>query len=270
MLLSSGRHKNGAPQYCDALLRGLVSMSDAYTRPSEMKRMASEFIQTDCIKKLVELPDQSIDVLITDPPYPNQQGLFTDTICDGYAGLYLGAKKTKKYVVFFWSPRHLPPTPPTGFFEVARHVWAKPDARSNTAYENIIVWARGDYKRQNSRVWTVPILDYRTLADWQPHPTQKPLRLMRYLVETYAREGERVLDPFAGSGTTALACLQLHREYLAIEIDPKYAEAAKNRLAQKALREYNTAEEPATTENQHSTPPHDTGENKKTKPAPKK
>jgi DNA modification methylase len=77
----------------------------------------------------------------------------------------------------------------------------------------------------------VPIIDYRTLHDWQDHPTQKPVRLMRYLIERHTKEGDLVIDPFAGTGSTALACKQLKRRYLAIEKEPQYAQMAERRLA---------------------------------------
>src|SRR5262249_42813809 len=156
-----------------------------------------------------------VDLVLTDPPYPNGAGLFRDTICDGYAGLYLACKKTKRYVVFFWSPRSPSPLPPPGWYEVARHVWAKPDAKSNTPYEHIIVWSK-DYKRERSKYREIPILDYRTYKDLQDHPTQKPVKLLRYLLDMYTNEGDIVLDPFAGTGTTAIACLQTKRQYIAI------------------------------------------------------
>jgi len=62
------------------------------------------------------------------------------------------------------------------------------------------------------------------------HPTQKPLRLMRALIELTTREGQTVLDPFAGSGTTLLAAKQLGRHFLGYEIQADYAQAARQRL----------------------------------------
>lgn len=226
------------------------TFGDLAQRRTKMK--TNEFVTGDSIKIMADLPDQSIDALITDPPYPNQQGLFPETIPDGFAGLYLACRKIKKFIVFFWSPRTPAPLPPPGWHEVARHIWAKPDATSITGYEQIVVWSH-DYKRQRSKVWTVPILDFRTLSDWQPHPTQKPVKLMRYLLDLYTKEGELVLDPFAGSGTTALACMQLKRKYICIEVDAKYAEAAKRRLEQKALREFEQKHD----EGEKPTPPSD-------------
>ena len=61
------------------------------------------------------------------------------------------------------------------------------------------------------------------------HPTQKPLALMEYLVKTYTNEGDTVLDPTMGSGTTGLACKNLNRNFIGIEKDKKYFEIAEAR-----------------------------------------
>ena len=62
------------------------------------------------------------------------------------------------------------------------------------------------------------------------HPTVKPLTLMNYLVTLGSRKGDVVLEPFAGSGTTALACVSQERDYIAIEREEEYYEIAKARL----------------------------------------
>ena len=62
------------------------------------------------------------------------------------------------------------------------------------------------------------------------HPTQKPVALFEYLIKTYTNEGETVLDNCAGSGTTAIACLNTNRNYICIEKEPKYYEIAQNRI----------------------------------------
>jgi site-specific DNA-methyltransferase (adenine-specific) len=63
-----------------------------------------------------------------------------------------------------------------------------------------------------------------------PHPTTKPLPLMRALVEHFSRPGDLVLDPFAGSGTTGIACNQLGRHFLGWELSPEYHAIATRRL----------------------------------------
>lgn len=62
------------------------------------------------------------------------------------------------------------------------------------------------------------------------HPTQKPLDLIKYLVMTYTRENDLVLDSCMGSGTTGVACRELNRSFIGIEIDEKYFKIAENRI----------------------------------------
>ena len=63
-----------------------------------------------------------------------------------------------------------------------------------------------------------------------PHPTVKPLKLMAYLITMGSREGDIVLDPFCGSGTSCIAAMMLNRDYIGIEISPEYHEIALKRL----------------------------------------
>ena len=62
------------------------------------------------------------------------------------------------------------------------------------------------------------------------HPTQKPLELMRYMVRTYSNPGDIVLDPFMGSGTTAVACAIERRNFIGFETDENYFNSANKRL----------------------------------------
>lgn len=189
----------------------------------------------DCFIAATQLDDQSVDAVITDPPYPNRNQQFEDTITDGYAMLYLACKKAKNYVIFFWNPFNVPPPPP-GWHEVARAVWHKPDCKSIIHYEVIVAWAREE-RMKVSRVWSIPILDYRSLRDWKPHPTQKPVRLLRYVLEQFTKEGDIVFDPFVGSGTTAVACQQMNRRFIACEKNPEYAQIATTRVAERTKKE---------------------------------
>lgn len=67
------------------------------------------------------------------------------------------------------------------------------------------------------------------------HPTQKPLRIMERIIKTSSKEGNIVLDCFMGSGTTAVACKQLNRNFIGFEINPEYVKIANKRLAQEVL-----------------------------------
>ena len=62
------------------------------------------------------------------------------------------------------------------------------------------------------------------------HPTQKLVELCEYLIKTYTQEGMTVLDNCMGSGTTGVACVNLNREFIGIELDEHYFEVAKERI----------------------------------------
>lgn len=62
------------------------------------------------------------------------------------------------------------------------------------------------------------------------HPTQKPVALMEYLIKTYTNECETVLDNCMGSGTTGVACKNLNRNFIGIELDEDYFNIAKERI----------------------------------------
>ena len=67
------------------------------------------------------------------------------------------------------------------------------------------------------------------------HPTQKPVALFEYLIKTYTSEGDTVLDNCIGSGTTAVACKELNRHFIGIDISSEYCKIADGRLAQGVL-----------------------------------
>ena len=86
--------------------------------------------EMDCFTAMTQIPDEGVDIVLTDPPYPNGMRLFANHILDGYAALYYACKKARNYVVFFWSPSNVP-LPPRGWYEVARHVWHKQIGRAS-------------------------------------------------------------------------------------------------------------------------------------------
>lgn len=70
---------------------------------------------------------------------------------------------------------------------------------------------------------------------YRAHPTQKPEKLMRYCIKNYSKEGDLVLDPFMGSGTTLRAAKDMVRRAIGIEMEEKYCELAADRLRQEVL-----------------------------------
>lgn len=68
------------------------------------------------------------------------------------------------------------------------------------------------------------------------HPTQKPVALLEYLVKTYTNEGDTVLDNCMGSGSTGVACVNTGRNFIGMELDPRYFEIAQKRINEAAQK----------------------------------
>ncbi len=90
----------------------------------------------------------------------------------------------------------------------------------------------------NDTYYPKSILDFSVAGnqDSTLHPTQKPVALFEYLIKTYTNEGDLVLDNCAGSGTTGVACMNLKRNYILIEKEPKYYEIILKRLSENQPR----------------------------------
>lgn len=87
-----------------------------------------------------------------------------------------------------------------------------------------------DFKKTYDYKNPTNILIFDKIRKGSLHPTQKPVPLLEYLIKTYTNEGDVVLDNCMGSGTTGVACKNLNRKFIGIELDDTYYEIAKNRI----------------------------------------
>jgi site-specific DNA-methyltransferase (adenine-specific)/adenine-specific DNA-methyltransferase len=117
-------------------------------------------------------------------------------------------------------------------YHVIREPYKSTERLRHKITKNGKVWIPNPEGRHAGDVWHIPTLAGRRFAaERQEHPTQKPLALSRRLVEHFSNPGDTVLIPFAGSGTECLAAIELGRRFLASEINPRYVEIARERLA---------------------------------------
>ena len=84
--------------------------------------------------------------------------------------------------------------------------------------------ARWVFNKDQNRPYMRSLIETGTVAGAERtiHPTQKSLKLMEEIIRTHTNEKETILDPFMGSGTTGVACLELNRKFIGIELDKKY------------------------------------------------
>ena len=211
-----------------------------------------QIICGDCLEVMQGIPDKSIDLVLTDPPYginylSNMRGeRFNRIINDEndyrlvtYPILNEKLKEDSVALIFCsfknYSKDYLELT---SYFDVKNCIiWDKGGGGIGdlfhsllTDYEMVIVAHKGKClirgKRDGS-VWNYPKVPPSKMI----HPTQKPIELIKALIEKFSDENDLILDPFLGSGTTALACLELNRHFIGIELSPEYCEIARNRIS---------------------------------------
>ena len=221
-------------------------------------------VQGDCLEILKEIPDNSVDLIVTDPPYgiafksnrTNHQAEIQNDKLDDYLLLIDKTLPEMKRVLVAdgccccCCGGGGGKTPVTAIFtlEAIKHfaliqtlVWDKMSFglgwKYRPEYENILVLANDkDKYKWYGDANVSNILRYpKIIPQRGEHPTVKPADLMGRLISLHSEGQHLILDPFAGSGTTLVAAKQLGRRYIGIEIEPKYVEIARTRLAQEVL-----------------------------------
>ncbi len=132
-----------------------------------------------------------------------------------------------------WVKPNPPPNLSCRYFTHATEtiIWAAKNKKSRHTF-NYPLMKRINGGKQMKSVWTIPPPE-----SWEKkfgkHPTQKPVALLERILLASSNEGDLVLDPFSGSGTTALAALRTKRWFRGIEIDPKWIHVSSQRLKER-------------------------------------
>jgi site-specific DNA-methyltransferase (adenine-specific) len=205
----------------------------------------NQVIHGDCTQVLRSLPSESIDAVITDPPYfvryrdRSGREIANDdnpaSVLGAFTDIYRLLKPDSFCVCFYgWNrvDAFFQAWTDAGFQPVGHLVWAKSYASSvrfvEARHEQAYLLAKGRPAKPPA-----PLADVRP---WEytgnvAHPTEKAVSILRPLVESFALAGGVVLDPFAGSGSTLVAAALSGRRYVGIELEEKYCRLARKRLA---------------------------------------
>ncbi|MGA2504407.1 MAG: site-specific DNA-methyltransferase [Anaerolineales bacterium] len=179
----------------------------------------------DCLEHIKSIP--VVDVVITDPPYPDywsEEYLYRDGLLN-----FLKGFNCRQFI--FWSAKA-----PFPLDFTAAHIWDKKVGRGSE-YERIF-----ERKGQtNYKMFRYYLINSTVAASYSHdlftgYPSQKPIGLIRELVEKYTNPGDTVFDPFMGSGTTGVACMQLGRNFIGCEIKPKYFAIAEKRIKDASMQ----------------------------------
>ena len=219
----------------------------------------------DCLEFMKTLPDKCIDLVLTDPPYGT-----TGNEWDNVVDFWKEVKRISKggQVIFSGQP-YTTDLISSNRKEFKYHwIWNKCLAGNGILakrqplkiHEEICVFGNVDYypimkkgimrtkngikdkhgtfngatskEVMNDDYYPESILRFSgaSMRSEREHPTQKPVDLIAYLVKTYSKENDIIFDPFIGSGTTAVACKMLKRNYIGCEISKEYCEIAEQRI----------------------------------------
>jgi site-specific DNA-methyltransferase (adenine-specific) len=208
----------------------------------------------DCLEVMKSLPDGSVDAVVTDPPYgvtyQSNMGVGPGTIPITNDGtrlslrLYRGLIPMIRATHILWFTR----------WDAWPDVWEI--LGQNFPVRGLLVWEKGSPGMGDLKHWGPSyeliasagtghlrgkrdgsVLHYNTVPPRdRNHPTEKPVELLKYLIEKITDAGDTVLDPFMGSGTTGVACVQTGRNFIGIEIDPGYFAIAQKRIAEAQLQ----------------------------------
>jgi site-specific DNA-methyltransferase (adenine-specific) len=232
----------------------------------------------DCLGRMKEIPDNSIDLVLCDPPYGTTRNKWDsiinfellwielNRICNGAIVMtaqapfdkllacsnlgmfkyewiweknkatgHLNAKKMpmkshENVLVFYKKPPTYNPQMTNGH-KPANHA-VNTGTGSNYGKQSTAEYG-GNTTRYPRSVIQIPVINNDDPD--KVHPTQKPVELMEYFVNTYTNENETVLDFTMGSGTTGVACRNLNRKFIGIEMDDNYFNICKNRILTKPV-----------------------------------
>lgn len=216
--------------------------------------------QGDCLELMKDIPDKSVDLILTDPPYginyqsnwrpkgqqfskiKNDNKPFTDFInliprlMKSNGGVFVFTKwNVQQPFVDIMKDNGLNPQNIL-IWDKVNHGMGDLKRSFGNRYESIIFHSNKDFRFAGKR--PTDIIRYtRVSGNKMIHPNEKPVDLLEYLVQVTTSENATVLDCFMGSGSTGAACVNTNRNFIGFELDEHYFEIAKKRIeeAQTAL-----------------------------------
>lgn len=216
--------------------------------------MKTQLIHGDCLTEMKNIPDGSVDAVVCDPPYgidfqsarrtdktqwkpkiANDKEPFVAWTDEAYRVMKDG---TGLLCFTRWDTEQTfrDALTASGFKCKQQLIWDKEvhgmgDLRGDFAsqHENIIFAVKGRFTFPGKRPKSI-FRTQRVTPSKLVHPNEKPVELMQNITEPITKEGDTVLDMFLGSGVEGVACKNLNRNFIGIELDETYYNIAKERI----------------------------------------
>lgn len=188
-------------------------------------------INANCEAVMAEIGDKEVDLVLTDPPYRNQEeNQPTKDMRSNGSMQNFGNKPSKKIL--------------DEIFRISKGqiIWGANNFDNLPSYKGFLIWDKGipfnftmssvEMAYISDNISTIAKMFYCLARQQQDriHPTQKPTQLMSWCLTNYSKEDDLIFDAFAGSFTTAIACIRTKRRFIGVELDPVYFEKAVERV----------------------------------------
>ena len=215
----------------------------------------NKIYQGNCFDYLKDIPDKHFDLLLIDPPYNffkiggdktfGKTKIWGDNICRAkeYPAIDWDVELSKEQIQelfrvsknqIIFGFEHLSDKLPKSR---GIYCWDKMRGAGTTFSDFELIWTSFDKTTTFIRFkWNGMLKDsWEVEKNIRYHPTQKPIEIVKVLLKNHSKEGDLILDCFNGSGTTTLACKQLNRKFIGIELSQDYCNIANQRLSQSNL-----------------------------------
>ena len=211
----------------------------------------------DCLNVLKGIGDNSVDLVVTDPPYEVITGGRNGGVKGKPSGILTENKQLMKSIpkADLWLSecfrvmkdgthiyimtntlnlnKYLNIIDSAGFKLHNLLVWNKNNTTPNRWYMKnceYVIFARKGFAKPINNPSSQTVHNFDNIIGNKQHPTEKPVELMKLYVENSSQVGDTVLDPFMGSGSTGVACKELNRNFIGIELDKQYFDIATKRI----------------------------------------
>ena len=189
----------------------------------------------DALEALPQLPDGYVGTILTDPIWPDSiafpnvdaRELFRETAkhfsrCSARAAVHLGCDTDPSMLII----------PGLSFFRVCWLRYARPHYKGRLLYGADVAYLYGDppLSRPRGRVVSGEVCKTNRNGRITNHPCERSVEHVAFLTRIWSEPNDIILDPFAGSGTTGVAAVQLGRRFLGFEINQEYCDLANQRI----------------------------------------
>jgi site-specific DNA-methyltransferase (adenine-specific) len=210
--------------------------------------MKSQVFNIDCMEYMSQFPDNYFELAIVDPPYGINADIMQNDL-GGKKGFTKNAGTYKKYHQTNWDNK----IPTDDYFAELKRVsknqivWGG-NYFHNLHLEGVIVWYKkgsGNFKEgelAKTSINTFKVFGYSradayiNCGDVKIHPTQKPIKLYRWLLQNYAQEGDKILDTHLGSGSSRIAADMEGFDFYGCELDQDYFDQSCKRFNEYKLQ----------------------------------